>query len=149
MSACETENLDILQFLIENGANVNAKNNYGMTPLMLASIGTNLGIVQFLVQNGAYATAVDNNGKTALVYAKEKGNANVMNYLNKLNFQRVGRVAARRSLGNSKLLLEESPFGLDISEKISRMAQSGFGKKRKTSNSVESDIRYLKTLKLK
>jgi hypothetical protein len=44
--------LEVVKFLVQNGANVNAKNNFGTTPLIWAAINNELEVVKFLVQNG-------------------------------------------------------------------------------------------------
>ena len=54
MYACTKNHLEIAQFLVENGANVNsACTDSGLTALMLASMGGNLECVRFLLASGA------------------------------------------------------------------------------------------------
>jgi ankyrin repeat protein len=64
--------IDIVNLLIENGVNVNAKGNNGWTALMHASSGGYLAIVEILIKNGADINAKNNLGKTAAIYASEK-----------------------------------------------------------------------------
>jgi ankyrin repeat protein len=56
----------LIPFLIKSGADVNAKNNFGATPLLLASSAGRLSIAEQLLANGADITAVNNDGQTAL-----------------------------------------------------------------------------------
>ena len=71
--AINGDNTEIIQYLVENGANVNAKNNKGKTLLMYAIFNrANIKIVECLVENGANVNAKDNKGNTPLKYAVEK-----------------------------------------------------------------------------
>ena len=58
--------------LIQDGADVNAKNEYGWTPLMLAAYNnSNLATLTALLDAGADAKAKNNEGKTALDCARK------------------------------------------------------------------------------
>ena len=61
--------------------NVNAKDNYGKTPLMFAAKSRNPETVSALVNAGADVNAKDNYGKTPLMYAAESGNLDAVNAL--------------------------------------------------------------------
>lgn len=77
-------NADLVQFLIKNGANVNVNaplNNYGTTPLMLASIKNLTEIVDVLIKSNAQLDATDKIGQTALIKASYEGHINVVNQL--------------------------------------------------------------------
>ena len=69
MYAIWTGNLDTVQILISNGAELNAKDQDGITPLMWASSYGYSDIVKMLIVNGADVNAIDNNGETPLYYA--------------------------------------------------------------------------------
>ena len=56
-----------VEFLIANGADVNAKNNKGETPLFLPSRRNQEGIVQLLIAKGADGNARNNEGETPLL----------------------------------------------------------------------------------
>lgn len=64
-------NVEILRFLVENGANVNATDDFGFTPLMAASDSQFLDAVTFLIDQGADVNLHDSGGFTALHYAIE------------------------------------------------------------------------------
>jgi len=61
-------NTEVAKYLIENGANINAKSSMG-TPLMAAVVKGNLEIVNMLLDKKADANISDPNGMTALIYA--------------------------------------------------------------------------------
>ena len=57
------------EYLINLGADVNAKDNFGRTPLMEVADNGYFDVVKLLILNGADIQAVDESGNTALVYA--------------------------------------------------------------------------------
>ena len=63
-----------VQAAINQGADVNAMNKDGMTPLMAAAFGnSNSDVITTLVKAGAYVDARDEDGETALMYAASSG----------------------------------------------------------------------------
>ena len=62
------ENSFVAEYLINNGADINVKNNHGETPLMYASKLHNIKVVELLIQKGADINAFNNYGNTALIY---------------------------------------------------------------------------------
>jgi len=66
MWALKYHEINLAKLLIEKGADVNAKDNKGKTPLMHA-IGVDF--VKLLIEKGADVNAKDNNGKTPLMHA--------------------------------------------------------------------------------
>ena len=93
LKECEKGELKIVKFLVENGANIEIKDNNGMTPLSNACRGGYLDVVKFLIENGANIETKDVNGMTPLLKAisldvvkflVEKG-ANIMRFLTMQN----------------------------------------------------------------
>ena len=64
-----SNDISIIKILVENGANVNSKNNDlydGLTPLHFASNSGHEELVQYLLETGANVNAEDDNGNTPL-----------------------------------------------------------------------------------
>ena len=73
-NAVDWENVSVaeVKFLIFFGADVNARNTYGITPLMLAaSRNRNPAVVETLINAGADVNAKDQGGRTALMWARK------------------------------------------------------------------------------
>jgi ankyrin repeat protein len=64
---------EIAELLVAKGANVNARENNGITPLHIAAERGNREIVELLISRGADINARRKNGKTPLHQASENG----------------------------------------------------------------------------
>ena len=72
---CMTGSRDDIELAVKNGANVNAKNEDGLTALMLAaSLKHNPDVIAVLIENGSELEAKDEDGKTSLFYAVNTSN---------------------------------------------------------------------------
>lgn len=71
----------VATYLIEQGADVNAKDGFGMTSLMWASYNGDVNLVKLLLEKGADKNATTKTGQTALKAAEENGNAEIINLL--------------------------------------------------------------------
>ncbi|NXS32408.1 MYPT2 phosphatase, partial [Pomatostomus ruficeps] len=69
--ACIDENLDMVKFLVENGANVNQQDNEGWTPLHAVASCGYLNIAEFLISHGANVAAVNSEGEVPSDIAEE------------------------------------------------------------------------------
>jgi len=81
--ACYSKNVEIIKFLIDFGANINAVNKNGTTPLMYAK--TNIqkeqyGILNYLVSKGASIDQKDKFNKTVIDYIAEQENSDLLLY---------------------------------------------------------------------
>jgi len=65
----DKDNIELVRFLIKNGADVNKKDTKNSTPLMVASSEGVANIVNILLEAGADINAQDDRGFTALMYA--------------------------------------------------------------------------------
>lgn len=64
----DEEYIDIVEMLLIHGANVNARNNKGVTPLHIAVLFGAVKIAEMLIKYGAYVNARDDEGNTPLHY---------------------------------------------------------------------------------
>ena len=67
--------------LIDQGADLHAKDNYGCTPLHLACVNGHAEVVKALLEKGADVHAKDSHGMTPLHYACMNGHAEVVKAL--------------------------------------------------------------------
>ena len=74
----------IFKILIENGADVNIKGNWGRTPLHLALKKGYTNLAKLLIEHGADVNATDNKGWTPLHYAAKNGHTECITTLNNL-----------------------------------------------------------------
>lgn len=65
---------EVVEVLIAYGANINACNKAGMTPLHYAAYTGSHGLVKLLIKNGADIKAKSNDGRTPLVIAMHTHN---------------------------------------------------------------------------
>jgi ankyrin repeat protein len=73
MYAAEAGNNEVVELLIRNGAEVDAKNDGGETALMLASKSGHTETAEILIRNGADVNARDNLGYPVVAFAMEFG----------------------------------------------------------------------------
>ncbi|NXD82666.1 MYPT2 phosphatase, partial [Halcyon senegalensis] len=69
--ACIDENLDMVKFLVENGADVNQQDNEGWTPLHAVASCGYLNIAEYLISHGANVAAVNSEGDVPSDIAEE------------------------------------------------------------------------------
>jgi cytohesin len=77
------DNEQVAEFLIEHGADVNAQNKFGDTPLHRTTPWNNLPVTMILVQHGADLNIKNKDGLTPLAEAKRKRARDVAKYLKK------------------------------------------------------------------
>jgi ankyrin repeat protein len=100
--AAENDHKDVAEFLLANGADINAKDsNGGFTPLDLALSGARYKeMVEFLLAKGADANATSNQGLTPLMEAAMRGQRDAADLL----LAKGANVNAVDSKGNTPLL---------------------------------------------
>ena len=96
-------NVNAAQLLLEHGANINARNKEGQTPLhlLLLAMDEDLDIdtIQFFLERGADADAVDNNHLTLLHEVSYNGNVNAAQLL----LEHGANINARNKEGHTPL----------------------------------------------
>jgi ankyrin repeat protein len=75
------EKSEILQFLLDQGANADLANIYGTTPLIATAVYNNYESAIVLVRHGVVLDAVNNNGRTALWHASYFGYLSLLQLL--------------------------------------------------------------------
>lgn len=73
---------DIVKFLLESGADIEAKDKMGRTPLITAARERGgIDVIKLLVEKGATVNAVDDSGDSALSLAAWRGFEDIVDYL--------------------------------------------------------------------
>jgi ankyrin repeat protein len=81
LSAALNGNLTGVISAINNGANLNVRNESGLTPLMGASYGGSYEIVKYLCEKGAKIELQLDEGESALFLAAQQGQSKIVEYL--------------------------------------------------------------------
>ena len=71
----------MVEILLDSGANIDAENRQGLTPLMLAAGEGRLEVVQLLLERNADTGRHDYTGRTALNWAERNGRRPVVRAL--------------------------------------------------------------------
>ncbi|XP_059168282.1 putative ankyrin repeat protein RF_0381 [Physella acuta] len=79
--AVREKNNKFLEYLLDNGNDVNVKNPDGLTPLMIAADSGNTEMVQCLLAHGADVNMTDGNKMSALMFAASRGDVKNMEAL--------------------------------------------------------------------
>jgi ankyrin repeat protein len=80
-SACAIASYPLTQLLLDNGADVNARQQGGVTPLHSAAHHGATELVRLLIENGADINAKTDAGETALSFAESSSFSNTAAYL--------------------------------------------------------------------
>ncbi|KAJ3126839.1 hypothetical protein HK100_010053 [Physocladia obscura] len=125
--AVSGKHIPVAEFLLENGAAVNAQDDAGWSPLMIAASVGSAPLTDFLIQNAADPNLPNENKQTPLFYAASKGFPDIcsllisggakVNVRDKLNQTALHRVAAKGSIPVLTLLLALENINLDTQDR--------------------------------
>ena len=113
--AAERGHIDVVMFLIENGADVNITDANGNTPLIFIINKTgDLKIVKRLLEKGAAVNTQNHTGETALMYAAWRGHSDIVRLL----LENRADASLKNGQGDTALRLAESKRHLEIVEML-------------------------------
>ncbi|WP_311954340.1 ankyrin repeat domain-containing protein [Mucilaginibacter terrae] len=69
------------KLLLQSGADINSRNSFSETPLIVAAQCGFNDFTAMLIDNGADVAAVDNNGRSAMDFASESGYTEILEQL--------------------------------------------------------------------
>ena len=76
--ACKTGNIELVEYLINNGAKIEDNPDDGITPLIQASRSNHYDLVKFLIEKGANVNAYARDKEFALNQAIKNGNYDII-----------------------------------------------------------------------
>ena len=85
MNAAYRGNTNIINMLLENGADINYTTDFGMTALMMAASFNQFEAAKVLLENNADTSITDEYGRTALDLAKSEDYKDIVELLEKYN----------------------------------------------------------------
>ena len=113
LAAAEAGQVDRIQELLREGANIESKDKYGRTPLMVAAVAGQLPAVKLLLDKGSDVYARNIHGADAFEFAVSNGRAEIVGVLigRGVDLKERGGPALRQSARNgqsavAKVLLE-------------------------------------------
>jgi len=80
-TAARLGRVNVVRLLLEKGANVDARNDWGVTPLHQAATEGRVGVVRLLLEKGADVDARASFGVTPLLFAASRGHVDVVRLL--------------------------------------------------------------------
>jgi len=80
--AAHQGNIEIIKSYIEDGGDINVRDNYGVTALMCSVLKGHDKGVSILIKANADIEIKDNDGDTALIISEKKGNKKIIQLIN-------------------------------------------------------------------
>jgi len=80
-TAIRRHDLEMVKFLLANGADVNKKDRQGMPPILLACIESQIEIIKLFLRKGVDVDSTEQHGRTSLIYAARFGNYDLVKIL--------------------------------------------------------------------
>ena len=106
--------VEIVNLLLQAGADVNAKSEDGTTVLMLAAYSKEPDVVNILLEAGADVNARDADGKTALHSAAAKGDPRIIRTLLQSGADVNAKVAGGFNVGMTPLIFARTPVAAKV-----------------------------------
>lgn len=125
------DKMELVRFLIENGADVNCKTFSGSTPIFSAN---SLKMAEFLVRNGADLSAKDKKGNTVLYYHISSKEKEIVAYLSK----QMGEVWDEQVLKNVQPMEEDDYWKI-----VEKTYKQGKGDERQQAGEIVRKLRYM------
>jgi ankyrin repeat protein len=101
LSEVEADNTARAELFLKAGMNINVRDKYGNTALMLASMTGDPEMINLLIKKGANVNARSDSGYTALMYVSSKGDTTTA----KLLIKKGADVDSRNNDGDTALML--------------------------------------------
>lgn len=114
LEQCKSGDTQTIADLINKGADVNARNEYGLTPLIIACDNNNPEAVSLLLEHGADVNAQDDSGRTPLMIAVQSSDGDIVSLL----ISRGSDINARDEGGNTALMISAEYRTADIAEEL-------------------------------
>ena len=116
---------ELVKYLVENNADINAKDINQITPIASITARNHLSALEYLLKNGANPNVMDFEGDTPLHYAAASGQLRTAQLLIengasvhiKNSYERTPLVIAARESGNLEMVKLLIKYGSDINEK--------------------------------
>jgi ankyrin repeat protein len=142
--AIQSGQLEIVKLLYDYGANLNAANDYNMTPLYDASANNLIDIVKFLIEKGALLDEPSNDGCTPLMIACCYDNIEIV----KLLIAGGSNIEACDKKSETSLL---SAIKLGNIEIVKLLLENGANKdiKNRKNKGVKEYCKHIKNIKIK
>lgn len=134
IGSAESGDLQGVKAEVDNGADVNTKNNGGMTPLHYAALQGHLEVIKYLVSQGADINALNSDGKTPYQLAYQNDRKDIAAYLKNEAFHKekqkeeqiVKDLVARKDFEGLKNYTDKNPNAVYyISDSMLRLAMTG------------------------
>ena len=115
--AARNKSARVVEALIENGADVNARNNDGVNALIWAVMYNDVDVVRLLVENGGDVEVEDKFGHDVFYYADERGDEEIMRVLESLpDEEQTPSTTTDDSQIDSSQVIEDSQLDTDSSQ---------------------------------